>query len=219
MSPKIFYSNYKKKLINGIFYISSSKTIFYKELTNIKQTLVNHNFPKNAWSCRWSSFLGASGTKLWTRLRRVDIAGARHFNNNKHPPTANARQASVDNERQACDCIHLTPNYVRIWHKAVSLWEPRTGQNPCEVKAKILCPVSIPQLRHLRPQAINLLLQAGIVWGPTHRSQGIVNLSYSAQMPDDPDRVRTLRQRIGLNKTNWCCREMVLFCHRYSIHS
>ena len=33
-----------KNLIYGAFYISS-KTIFYKELTNIKQTLVNNNFP------------------------------------------------------------------------------------------------------------------------------------------------------------------------------
>ena len=33
-----------KKLIRRAFYISS-KTIFYKELTNIKQTLVNNNFP------------------------------------------------------------------------------------------------------------------------------------------------------------------------------
>ena len=33
-----------KDLIDRAFYISSSKTIFYKELTNIKQTLVNNNF-------------------------------------------------------------------------------------------------------------------------------------------------------------------------------
>ena len=33
-----------KNLIHRPFYISS-KTIFYKELTNIKQTLVNNNFP------------------------------------------------------------------------------------------------------------------------------------------------------------------------------
>ena len=33
-----------KNLIHRAFYISSSKTIFYKELTNIKQTLVNKNF-------------------------------------------------------------------------------------------------------------------------------------------------------------------------------
>ena len=36
-----------KNLIHKAFYISSSKTIFYKELTNIKQTLVNNNFPNN----------------------------------------------------------------------------------------------------------------------------------------------------------------------------
>ena len=42
MSPKIAII---KNLIHRAFYISSSKTIFYKELTNIKQTLVNDNFP------------------------------------------------------------------------------------------------------------------------------------------------------------------------------
>ena len=34
-----------KNLIQRAFYISSSKTIFYKELTNINQPLVNNNFP------------------------------------------------------------------------------------------------------------------------------------------------------------------------------
>ena len=34
-----------KNLIHRAFYISASKIIFYKELTNIKQSLVNNNFP------------------------------------------------------------------------------------------------------------------------------------------------------------------------------
>ena len=35
----------KNNLIHRTFYISSSKTIFYEELTNIKQSLVKSNFP------------------------------------------------------------------------------------------------------------------------------------------------------------------------------
>ena len=34
-----------KNLIHRVFYISSSKTIFYQELTNIKQALVSNNVP------------------------------------------------------------------------------------------------------------------------------------------------------------------------------
>ena len=45
MSPKIQKPDIKKKIIHRAFYISLSKTIFYKELTNIKQTLVNNYFP------------------------------------------------------------------------------------------------------------------------------------------------------------------------------
>ena len=35
----------KKNLIHRAFYMSSSQAISYKELTNLKQTLVNNNFP------------------------------------------------------------------------------------------------------------------------------------------------------------------------------
>ena len=35
----------KKNLLHRAYHISSSKKIFYKELKNIKQTLVNNNFP------------------------------------------------------------------------------------------------------------------------------------------------------------------------------
>ena len=44
MSPKIWNSNCKI-LIHRAFYISLTKTIFYKGLTNKAQTLVNNNFP------------------------------------------------------------------------------------------------------------------------------------------------------------------------------
>ena len=36
-----------KSLNHRAFYISSSKTIFYKELSNIKKSLISNNFPKN----------------------------------------------------------------------------------------------------------------------------------------------------------------------------
>ena len=35
----------KENLIHRAFYISVSKTIFYKELSNTKQTVVNEKFP------------------------------------------------------------------------------------------------------------------------------------------------------------------------------
>ena len=35
-----------KNLLHRAYHISSSKTIFYKDLKNIKQTLINDNFPK-----------------------------------------------------------------------------------------------------------------------------------------------------------------------------
>ena len=44
MSPQKYKIAIIKNLIHRAFYISSSKTIFYKELTNIKQTLINNNF-------------------------------------------------------------------------------------------------------------------------------------------------------------------------------
>ena len=46
MSPKYKIAIEKKpNLIHRAFYVTSFKTIFYKEHTNIKQTLVNNNFP------------------------------------------------------------------------------------------------------------------------------------------------------------------------------
>ena len=44
MPPKIKKSHYKKNVIHRIYRIYFSNTIFYKELKNIKQILVNKNF-------------------------------------------------------------------------------------------------------------------------------------------------------------------------------
>ena len=44
MSPKYKIAIIKKNLFYRAFYISS-KTLFYKELINIKETIVNNNFP------------------------------------------------------------------------------------------------------------------------------------------------------------------------------
>ena len=44
MPPYHQISPYKKNLLHRAYHISSSKTIFYKELKNIKQTFVNNNF-------------------------------------------------------------------------------------------------------------------------------------------------------------------------------
>ena len=43
--PRKFTIAIIKIFIPRAFYISSSKAIFYKELSNIKQTFVNNNFP------------------------------------------------------------------------------------------------------------------------------------------------------------------------------
>ena len=59
--------------------------------------------------------------------------------------------------------IYLTSNRVRIWHKAVLWWGPNTNQDTCVVGAKILDPIDILPLGHLRHQAINLVQEASKV--------------------------------------------------------
>ena len=46
---------------------------------------------------------------------------------------------------------------MSVWHKAISWWGPCTNQDLCMGGEKILDPVSIPLMGHLRHQAINLI--------------------------------------------------------------
>ena len=149
--------------------IYKNKTIQVKDTTNCLTFIINIE-KCNIYSLDWLVLISSRLVVFYLVLfllsllkrvrRKCQIYCISKLLNKQ--PCGNAKYIayqnfSTSNPVEGCKgtVIYLISYYVRIWHKVILWWGPCTNWDSCMVDAKILDPVGISLLEHLRHQAIN----------------------------------------------------------------